>query len=702
MNSIRRPRLLMSSEERFPQPHRTFYGESDGLPSDRIHALARWSDEVWAGGEAGISRFEDGGWRPCTEDDWPQGRIEKLFTFESGTAVAAGKGDTWVYGNGGWGHAEEPGRLVGAAEDQSGCLWALASDGLWQVKGGEWDLRKSNSDDIEFNDFIWLKGSRGVAASRDGLFFLQGKRPYWYIVQERQEGLLSNRARSVSEDANGHIWVATDRGISIYMPPNGWCSLTGEEGLPIEDLSGVEIGVDGTIWLSSLNGLIRLRDGRWKYYASKRYLPSDLILDMLPGDGGDIWAATDDGVSHIEFDEMTLEQKAEHYAELTERHHKRRGYVTIRWLESPGDLDTGYVEISDNDGTWTGLYLAAQCFRYAVTKSKDVKELISGSLQAMLDLERVTGIPGLPARSVRKRGEHGFGDGHPEFHRTPDGETEWKGDTSSDEIDAHFFALSICHDLGADDEERGQIEGMVSRVMDYIIENDYLLIDQDGEPTTWGVWSPSLLNDDDKWRMQRGLNSLEILSHLKTAHHITGNERYLDEYMRLIKDHHYALNTIKQRITILGQHTWHDDELAMLSYYPLLLYERDSALRQLFLTSLERTWRDLRQMRYPLWNFIYRAVTGRGCQEAMAMDYLVRLPLDLVRWTVKNSLRADIQRDPDDPSLARVPIDADERPIEGTDGCQLRLDGGRDGMVAQDGTIYLLPYWMGRYHGFIQ
>jgi hypothetical protein len=411
---------------------------------------------------------------------------------------------------------------------------------------------------------------------------------------------------------------------------------------------------------------------------------------------------TPGGISHIEYRMMDLPEKAEHYASLTERYHTRRGYVTIRWLSEEGNLHSGFVEVSDNDGTWTGLYLASLSFRYAVTKERGVRPLISDSLKAMLYLEEVTGIPGFPARSVRFKEDHQWNDGHPEFHLTPDGKAQWKSDTSSDEIDAHYFSLSICYDLAANEKQKSNIRSMIGRVTDHIIEHDYFLVDADGRPTTWGVWSPRKLNLDDRWKMQRGLNSLEIISHLKTAYHITGNRRYQREYERLVWDDHYALNTIKQRITILGHHTWHDDQLAMLSYYPLMLYETDDDLRQILLLGLERTWGQLRAMKYPFWNFIYGAVTGKPCDAEVSKEHLARHPLNLVRWNIRNSVRSDFKRDPENPELALVPFPAEERTIENSDGCFFRIDGGSNGIVAQDGTIWLLPYWMGRHHGLIE
>jgi hypothetical protein len=35
-------------------------------------------------------------------------------------------------------------------------------------------------------------------------------------------------------------------------------------------------------------------------------------------------------------------------------------------------------------------------------------------------------------------------------------------------------------------------------------------------------------------------------------------------------------------------------------------------------------------------------------------------------------------------------------------GDPYELDGGNGGRVRDDGTFILLPYWMGRYHRFLQ
>jgi hypothetical protein len=49
---------------------------------------------------------------------------------------------------------------------------------------------------------------------------------------------------------------------------------------------------------------------------------------------------------------------------------------------------------------------------------------------------------------------------------------------------------------------------------------------------------------------------------------------------------------------------------------------------------------------------------------------------------------------------ARV-LPAGERPLMRWNGDPYHLDGGSDGLREDDGTFFLLPYWMARYHRFL-
>ena len=72
--------------------------------------------------------------------------------------------------------------------------------------------------------------------------------------------------------------------------------------------------------------------------------------------------------------------------------------------------------------------------------------------------------------------------------------------TSSDELDGHFYFYPLYYEFCAkDDQERERVRDVIRGITDHIIDHDFLLIDIDGTPTRWGVYSPKLLNHDRFW-----------------------------------------------------------------------------------------------------------------------------------------------------------------------------------------------------------
>lgn len=511
-------------------------------------------------------------------------------------------------------------------------------------------------------------------------------------------------------DRHGHRYRITPQALVVEAPSGRGYIIDGSNGLPVDQLTCIAMTPTGDVWLGSSRGAVRLSGGRLEYYASKRWLPDDHVDAIECGADGSALIYTRTGASRISFRPMTLAEKASHYERLTDARHDRFGYVTGCRLLAPGDLSRWKHNIDDNDGLWTAMYIAAESFRYAVTGSAEARRKASRSMKALLELERKSGSRGFPARAVAHKPEPEFGN-HPEgeWHRTADGESEWKGDTSSDEIDGHYFAWAIYYDLVAGPTERKIIRETVKRVTDHIIDNGFYLIDVDGKPTRWGVWAPEKLNSDPEWRAERGLNSLELLAHLKAARHVTGDYKYDEVARKLISDHGYAINTVTQKVLpgdfTDAENNHSDDELAFLAYYSLVRYERDPQLQAVYLASLERSWQIERPEKSPLWNFIYGALTGRPCDVEAAVETLHEIPLDLVRWKIVNSHRLDVKRDPNVDRHGHgqlvAPLSWRERPLHKWNGNPYAVDGGNDA-EEECGTFWLLPYWMGRYHGIIR
>lgn len=384
----------------------------------------------------------------------------------------------------------------------------------------------------------------------------------------------------------------------------------------------------------------------------------------------------------------TLEAKAFHFERIIRERHVKDGFIRELTLNIPGQIDTGGTLLhSDNDGLWTSLYVVAMSFKYGATHDPHAKDWARESLQALFRLESMTGISGFPARSIVEAGEPERFQYDGEWHPDASGQWEWKGNTSSDEIDGHFFAYSVYYDLVADEMEKAEIRKVVSRMMDHIIKNDWYLIDVDGKPTRWGVWNPRQLNEnrfihglpDEDWGEERGLNSLEILSHLKTANYITGNESYRKKYLELIQRHGYARNVERQVIDPMNVH-YSDAELAFCAYYPLLKYEENSKLLTIYRTSLSKTWKILRADKNPWANFTACLFLTKNCNVDAALQTLRDIPAEQINWKKAPASKISIQRWNADP----------------------KQDAGENGSIEGDGVIFLLPYWMGRFHGFIR
>src|SRR4029078_4616653 len=142
---------------------------------------------------------------------------------------------------------------------------------------------------------------------------------------------------------------------------------------------------------------------------------------------------------------------------------------------------------TDNDGLWTAMYVAAECFRYKATGEADARDNARRGMQAILRLESITGISGFPARSFIKVGE----DDQPkdgEWHDTADKAWRWKGDTSSDEIVGHYFVYGIYYDLVADAQEKTELRAALGRITNHILDHNYQLIAVDGHRPRSGWW----------------------------------------------------------------------------------------------------------------------------------------------------------------------------------------------------------------------
>jgi len=610
----------------------------------------------------------------------------------------------------------------------------------------------------ELRDYATNNGEEALAAE-GGLFTRQGGDWTLTLPRDGATRWAPVDVRAVAYDADGHLWFASPQGVGRRVAEGEWKLYTGADGLPFNDFTCMAAGPGG-VWFGTTNGAIQFVDGEWRFRQGRRWLVDSHVNDIAVGPDGTAWFATPGGVSQISSAPMSLAEKAAHFESEIDRYHRRTvfEYVADATLPTPGVKEGGAALDTDNDGHFTGLYLGSASLGYAVTKDPEQKRKAHKAFEALAFLSTVTeggsnpAPKGFIARAIRST------DGpdpneilNPETDRArraqrdklwkimdprwPVDETGawyWKCDSSSDELDGYYFGFGLYYDHVCETEaEREALRAVVRRMTDHLLKHDYNMVDHDGQPTRWGHFSPEDLNLNEDWWIERGLNSQSILTYLQVAHHITGDAKYRREYLKLIREHGYGMNLMTSpKIQFgpgsLGQA---DDNMAMMNYYHLIRYETDPDLLSMYHNSIHWYWNNEKYERNAFFNFVYAAcchgkertdhwgtrdLTPAMPWMEMAVDTLERYPLDLIVWPMSNAHRIDLEflgdhtRSPGTPITGAghrndglvYPIDENHAVYWGDD--PWTLSSGGDGTKMRDPVSYLLAYYLGVLHGFVE
>ena len=452
----------------------------------------------------------------------------------------------------------------------------------------------------------------------------------------------------------------------------------------------------------------------------------DKVNDITFDNNGNCWLATDGGVSVIRRKPMTLAQKASYFYNVLMTRHIRDPWIAGQCkLPVAGDTTRWEPEDDDNDGEYTGNYLAMESFRYAVTKSEDARIKAHKAFGFLKLLQEVTSSDGFFARTIVPANWTFVHDGNrsyteqeksdelikePRFkpveirwHKSADGKWLWKGDTSSDEICGHMFGYFFYYELVADTDEKKRVADHVASIVDHLIEHNFTLTDVDGKPTRWGVWSPEKLNRDPEWTADRSLNSMELLSFMKLAFHMTGDQKYQDIYLNLINKEKYLENMQGIPQQNPAWFIYFDVILAAYQYPILLKCEKDPALLKLYEEHIDK-WIAMRKGDHnPLINFIYCYARQKKVETKHSVEFLTDTPLDLIDWTIDHRKRDDI-------ATVKLPVLGDVQVSElqpASIRSTVRWDknpwsiSGGNHHLEREPVFWLLPYWMGRYMDMI-
>jgi hypothetical protein len=527
-------------------------------------------------------------------------------------------------------------------------------------------------------------------------------------------------------DASGKILTKTMPGIGGL--PNPDLLAIAERGGEV--LTGHQIGAT----VSSTSGVL--------HYHSLRWLPAERVTAVAFGDDGARWIATASaGISRIHSSTISFSDKAALFdGFLEQRHWRMDGFVDDSpSFDDPYNLTNPHHGDNDNDGLWTEMQIGAWCLAYGATHDEQYYDKAHKALQVMFLEFDVPGATfaakglsqGFITRSLVREDEGAiYTEKAPmsNWHAQAFGGNNyyWKGDTSSDEYTGHFFGLPLYYDLCAkDDAERGEIRKRAASAIDYLIANNYWLIDITGMPTTFGRWRDLAIAVDGidgcpakhdnnlalclaSWGGGGWLNATEILGYLLATYHMTGDPKYYAEYERLHTDQEYGKlipltdHTFTVTDPSLANHS--DHELATLAYFTLLRYEPNPDRRAIWIKSILDFWSHEKPERNPFELAVIMSAQASDVGLADSIQTLKDLPVDWRSWLYNNIHRVDAKLiGPDRGGSAqfdRVFPYGEIRTMK-WNGNPYEVSSGGNGSVVQAPTPWLLPYWMMRYYGVI-
>src|SRR5207248_865572 len=139
-----------------------------------------------------------------------------------------------------------------------------------------------------------------------------------------------------------------------------------------------------------------------------------------------------------------------------------------------------YTRAGDS-AIWTGHYLAAEAFRYRVTRSP---EALDNAWRALLGIRALLDVTGtdvlarciVPVDSPYAAAIQHEAGGHVYYNTLGDRAYFWIGNTSRDQYSGIMFGLSAAYDLIDQPEVRDFIRRDVTRILNYLLRHGWSVV----------------------------------------------------------------------------------------------------------------------------------------------------------------------------------------------------------------------------------
>lgn len=348
------------------------YGKADGLPTDKLRALAFDRDGVlWIGtAGGGLVAFSGGRFTTYSAaEGFPHPEVRSVLPDPGGGvwAATAGGGLARVQGGRVRAYTTADGlptdQLTALAMDGKGSLWiGTWGSGLSRMAGGR--ITTLSTAGGLSGDQVW-----SLHADREGCLWIGTKvgglnrlRSRHFAVLGTPEGLSHDNARAVLRARDGAMWVATAGGGVNRIQGGEVKVLRRQDGLPSDEASSLWEDRDGGIWIgTNTGGLARYRGGRIQTFGKGEGLQNTDVRALYQDRAGVLWAGTMGGLARFD---------GRRFAAVREPGAPAEGVVSILqdragalWFGTPGSglvrfRDGAFTTLTSKDGLASNYVMA--------------------------------------------------------------------------------------------------------------------------------------------------------------------------------------------------------------------------------------------------------------------------------------------------------------------------------------------------------
>jgi len=186
---------------------------------------------------------------------------------------------------------------------------ATSTDGVYVRDGDTWQPDANINTHLEnkhvrsmmwrANGDLWIATMRGITIFRNGVFGGQ--------LTSRNERAIPESVNALLEPVDDEIWAAGTGGIAIRK--NGkWTRVTDADGIPGQTIYSLARARDGAIWAGGSAGVGKFANGKWTIWDSREGLLQEecnlngLIID----DDGSVYVSTMSGLARFDPSVRTL------------------------------------------------------------------------------------------------------------------------------------------------------------------------------------------------------------------------------------------------------------------------------------------------------------------------------------------------------------------------------------------------------------